>query len=464
MTKKKVGILIGAAVLLLAAACAALWFFFFRTANVPSDPNEIAYVSTVSDITGMGGLGMTTKYSGVAEPERTLSVQKDSTKKIAQLHVAVGQTVHVGDPLFSYDTEDISLQLEQAQLELESLNNRITTLNQQIENLEKEKSNAPADDQLSYTLQIQSTQLEIRTAEYDRSTKATAIDQLKKSLENAEVVSEMDGVIKEINDSNNANSGMYGTENSNAFITILSTGQYRIKATATELNIQALHEGMPIKVTSRVDPNQTWTGRVDTIEREPVSNTQNNYVSYGNESTFTPASKYNFYVLLDSFDGLLLGQHVYVEPDFGDESVKTGLWLPGYYIFTEGNTSYVWAANGQSRIEKREVSLGQYDSDRDAYEILSGLENDDRIAIPAENIHSGMYAADAGTEQGQPMDGGTSGDTVPSIDGGTVVPESDGAEGQPVDDGAASTDGDASTDGNTTVPETDGALLGGAIE
>ena len=170
-----------------------IWLIFFRGGSVaPSDPNEMVYVTSVADITGTGSLGMTAKYSGVVEPEKTLSVQKDDTKKIAELHVAVGQEVKTGDPLFSYDTEDISLQLQEAELQLESLGNRITTLNQQIESLEKEKSNAPSDDQLSYTLQIQSTQLEIRTAEYDRSTKAKEIEQLKESLENADVLAEMD--------------------------------------------------------------------------------------------------------------------------------------------------------------------------------------------------------------------------------------------------------------------------------
>ena len=104
MTKKKIGIIAGIAAAVLILACVAVWFFFFREAAMPSDPNEIAYVNTVSDITQEGGLGMTTKFSGVAEPEKTLSIQKDDTKKIAELHVAVGQEVKTGDPLFRYDT------------------------------------------------------------------------------------------------------------------------------------------------------------------------------------------------------------------------------------------------------------------------------------------------------------------------------------------------------------------------
>lgn len=456
MNKKKALVIAGIAAAALILAGAAIWFFFFRGAEAPSDPNEIAYVSSVSDITGSGSLGMVTKFSGVVEPQKTLSVQKDETKKVAELYVTVGQEVEVGDKLFSYDTEDLGLQLQEAELQLESFGNRISTLNQQIESLQKEKNKASADDQLSYTLQIQSIQLEIKTTEYDQSAKAKEIEQLKKSLENADVVAEMAGVVKEINEGGNQNNNYYGDsgDDSNAFIKILATGQYRIKATATELNIQNLQEGMQVKVTSRVDSETTWTGTIDTIEREPVSKNQNTYISYGNEDSFTPASQYNFYILLDSFDNLMLGQHVYVEPDFGD-TLKTGLWLPSYYVFTEGSTSYVWAANAQNRIEKREISIGQYDDEMSEYEILSGITNDDRLAVPSDNLHKGMYAMDgSGANIGDgdfgdmPMDNGMDGGDMPLEDG--------------MGEGGMS--GDVPPEGDTAMePDGDAGVIGGAV-
>ena len=44
-------------------------------------------------------------------------------------------------------------------------------------------------------------------------------------------------------------------------------------------------------------------------------------------SSGTTATKYPFYISLDSTDGLMLGQHVYVEADYGQGDVKEGLWL-----------------------------------------------------------------------------------------------------------------------------------------
>ncbi|MCI7185246.1 MAG: efflux RND transporter periplasmic adaptor subunit, partial [Mitsuokella jalaludinii] len=351
MTKKKIFTIAGIAVGAVIVIGIVIWLIFFRGGSVaPSDPNEMVYVTSVADITGTGSLGMTAKYSGVVEPEKTLSVQKDDTKKIAELYVTVGQEVKVGDKLFSYDTDDLQMQLEEAQLQLESLKNRISTLNQQIDSLQKEKNKASSDEQLSYTLQIQSAQLEVKSTEYDQSTKAKEIENLKKSLENTDVMAEMAGVVKQINDGSNTNTS--GSDSTNAYITILATGSYRVKGTATELNVYSLQEGMKMKVVSRVDPEQTWTGTVESIEREAANDNNNSGVYYGSENSFTKATKYNFYLVLDDFKGLMLGQHVYVEPDKA-EDVKTGIWLPSYYILNEGSKNYVWAVNDKNRIEKR---------------------------------------------------------------------------------------------------------------
>ena len=113
MTKKKIFTIAGIAVGAVIVIGIEIWLIFFRGGSVaPSDPNEMVYVTSVADITGTGSLGMTAKYSGVVEPEKTLSVQKDDTKKIAELYVTVGQEVKVGDKLFSYDTDDLQMQLQ----------------------------------------------------------------------------------------------------------------------------------------------------------------------------------------------------------------------------------------------------------------------------------------------------------------------------------------------------------------
>ncbi len=61
----------------------------------------------------------------------------------------------------------------------------------------------------------------------------------------AVVYSDIDGIIKSINSdsSGSGDSYNYGSSGSNAFMTILATGDYRIKGTCNEMNIYSLYVG-----------------------------------------------------------------------------------------------------------------------------------------------------------------------------------------------------------------------------
>jgi len=94
----------------------------------------------------------------------------------------------------------------------------------------------------------------------------------------------------------------------------------------------------------------------------------------GSSDDQTTSTSYPFYVELDSSDGLMLGQHVYIERDIGQDEQKDGLWISDYYIVdADTNEPYVWAANDKKKLEKRYVTLGKHDDDLEEYEIVDGL-------------------------------------------------------------------------------------------
>ena len=74
----------------------------------------------------------------------------------------------------------------------------------------------------------------------------------------------------------------------------------------------------------------------------------------------TSSSSYPFYVTLDSSDGLMLGQHVYIEMDEGQEEQKTGIWLRDYYtVDAVMESPYVWAVDSKRQTgEALPVVLG----------------------------------------------------------------------------------------------------------
>ena len=391
---KKKGIIVLIVVLLVLAGAAGVIYYVLH--NKKTSDEELVYATKISELNGGYDL-MESRYMGTVESQEVKGVNRDSDKKIKELYVKEEDEVKAGDVLFEYDTESMELQLRQLELELTSINNNIATLNQQIASLTTEKAAAPAEEQLGYSAQIQNLQAQVNQANYDASAKQLEIDRQKLSMENTKVVAPMDGIIKTINENNSTsssddnsnydNSNNSSDSTSNAYITIMAKGDYRIKATASELTVRSMSEGQSMIIRSRVD-DSTWTGTVSKIDLEHPDNGNNDGYFMG--SGGTTATKYPFYISLDNTDGLMLGQHVYVEADYGQGDVKEGLWLDDFYIMQEDDGAYVWAENAKGYIEKRKVELGEYDENLMRYQILSGLTEDDYIAYPEDRVKEGM--------------------------------------------------------------------------
>ena len=205
MSKKKVGIIIGVVVLVAAATVGGL-YFSGKIGNKAGSSEDKVFVQTVSTVMSQYG-GDNNRYSGVVEPQGSWDVNKDGDRTVKEVFVKEGDEVKEGDQLFSYDTEDLALQLEQQKLELENIANEIAGYNTQIAELQAEKAAAPADQQFEYTTQIQTAQASIKQSEYNRKSKQAEIDKTQKSIDNSVVTSKIAGVVKSINESGVDDSG-----------------------------------------------------------------------------------------------------------------------------------------------------------------------------------------------------------------------------------------------------------------
>lgn len=446
MKQKRKPILIAllcvAAVLLIAAG---LWFFWLKdTLSAAGSPP--VYVTQVSTILGLD-TGSSPRYSGIVEPQQTYKINKDETKTVAEVLVSTGDEVHIGDVLFRYDTEDLQMSLREAELAQEGIANQISTLKAQLSTLKAEKAKASKDDQYSYTVEIQGVELQIEQQEYESSVKKGDIDKLKKDLENTDVISEVEGVVKEVN----TVPKMDSSGQQAPFISILSSGEYRVKGTVSELNQGSLAVEQKVIVHSRIDPDQQWSGTVESIDQEPASDQNTGGFYYPGMDSGEKSSKYNFYVVLDNLDGLILGQHVYIEPDLGEGAKREGLWLPAVYVDHDESGSFVWAKNDKDKLEKRLITLGEYDNENDRYEIKSGMTRADSIAYPSDTLKPGMPTTTDASLQTTMPDGMNGGSVLGGMDGMGGVPSGADNAMLPVEDGMI--DPGMEDYGDGTVPE-----------
>ena len=385
MSKKKKIIIISICAVVVLAIVAIVLFFVLNSGTSKMTDTGI-YADKVSDVM-YTNISSVEKYTGVVEAAETLDIKVDSEKTVKEVLVKEGDAVEVGTPLFTYDVDELSTKRQTAALELESLNNQLSGYATQINELTEEKKSAASDQQLDYTLQIQQVQTQQKQCQYDIAAKTNEISKLDSSIENATDTSTMSGMVKKINNT-------ASDEASEVFMTIITTGQYRVKGTINEQSLynSGLEEGMSVIVRSRVDESATWLGTISKIDTESPQSDTNMDDMYMEGDNGEKASKYYFYVELASTEDLLLGQHIFIEPDYGQSTVKEGIWIDESYIVNDGDNAYVWALDDDKKLEKKEVKLGEYDENLMMYEIKSGLTEDDYIVWNSDDLKEGQSA------------------------------------------------------------------------
>lgn len=320
------------------------------------------------------------RYAAMVISENVTEIKRDSTKTVEELFVAVGDTVKTGDKLFKYDLEALELDLEKQRLELEKMKNELSGYKEQLEKLEKQLQRTYNEvDKSRLTLEINTLKTSILEIEYQMIAKENAIADIEETLQNVDVVSPVDGTVRSINEEEGAQS----------YITIQQEGAYKIKGSLNEMNINAgLMPGVRVRAYSRVEKGLYWEGTVSSIDTDEPSENQNDYW-YGPVDPMTESSNYVFFVEPDSTEGLLLGQHLYVE--IAPAMDKAGLWIPENFFvsfnFDEaGNmTAEIYVADGNGKLTLRSVVLGMYDSMDFTYEVLEGISAEDYVADPADS-------------------------------------------------------------------------------
>ena len=320
------------------------------------------------------------RYAAMVVSENVTEIKRDSTKTVEELFVAVGDSVKAGDKLFNYDLEALELDHEKQLLEMEKMKNELAGYKEQLEKLENQLARTYNEvDKSRLTLEINTLKTSILEIDYQLIAKENSIADIEETLQNVDVVSPVDGTVRAINEEEGAQS----------YITIQQEGAYRIKGSLNEMNLNSgLMPGVRIRAYSRVENGVYWEGTVASIDTDQPSEDQNDYW-YGYVDPMTDSSNYVFFVEPDSTEGLILGQHLYVE--MAPAMEKEGLWIPESFFASltsdeVGNmvaTLYVADANG--KLALRNVILGMYDGMDFTYEVLEGISAEDYVADPLDN-------------------------------------------------------------------------------
>ena len=400
------------------------------------ESNGEASVQSVSMICGLGSAGLTDRFAGVVSALGETNIKKDDSMAIGEIKVKVGDAVKEGDVLFTYDMSKLQLDLETAQLDLESLKSQLA--DKEAEKKQAEDALNDAEDDAArreLLLDIRQYNVDIQSTNRSITEKSREVEKLQSNLKNSDVKSEVAGEVKSVN----PDGGTDDRGNALPLISIVQTGGFRVKGYVNENNAAVLNEGAQVIIRSRVS-DQTWKGTISSIDWNNPAQSSNNYKYDSGSSDTGNSSKYPFYVELSSSDGLLLGQHVYIEPDLGQDAQSTGIQLPASFINDADSSPWVWAQSSSGKLEKRSVTLGEYNGELDTYAVTDGLTAADYIAYPDDTLKAGMTCVTYDESTFDPSGDGSYADDGGVMDGGfdagMDIPEggmTDGAVDMPAD-------------------------------
>ncbi len=361
-----------------------------------SDSSEV-YVMPLSEIMGANSSYSTNVFMGVVEGQESTSLTKSSERELDKVFVSEGDVVSVGTPLFSYKSDKLTAENTQYAFDIERSTLQIQEYTDNIAKnqaaLDKIKTDTEEDKNNRERLnnEINGWTTDIAIAQNNIAQTEAKIEENNKKINNSTVSSTVAGTITKVADDTNP----YTTDGT--FITILASKEMRVKGQINEQNVWAINVDEPVTLRSRVDKSQTWHGTISKIDTESKQEENNN--SYGGSSSEGSSTKYPFYVTLDDSEGLMMGQHLYIElgqTDAAEMDFSDGTYIYDYYIsYDEDGNPFVWASNG-GKLAKQSIELGDYYEDQMVYAV-SGIDKDTQIAYPMEDFTEGMKTV-SGTE------------------------------------------------------------------
>ncbi len=365
----------------------------FSKDSASVDGSAEIYVSSLSNIMGANSSYSPDVFMGIVEGQESNSITKSSDREIEQCFVSEGDFVSVGTPLFSYKTDSLVADNTSLGFDIETSNLTIEDYNRQISKLQKDINNIKGqtdEDKIKredLANQIEGIKTNIAIAQNSIEQTTTKIAENNKKIENSTVISTVDGVITKVADDTNP----YTTDGS--YITILASKEMRVRGQINEQNVWAINIDEPVTLRSRVDKDKTWKGKITKIDTESKQDNANQDSSNENQST-----KYPFFVELDNSDGLMMGQHLYIElgqTSDSDIDFTNGKYIFDYYIaYDEDGNPFVWV-DKNGKLAKQTVKLGDYFEDQMVYSV-SGIDKNTMIAYPMEDYTEGLKTVSEG--------------------------------------------------------------------
>ncbi|PRD09337.1 efflux transporter periplasmic adaptor subunit, partial [Bacillus sp. MYb56] len=285
-------------------------------------------------------LNNTKLISGQVKPGNIESFYADPTKgKVKDIAVKEGQEVEKGTKLFSYDNEEINLQMKQADLDQKMADMRYDQGKKKIDSLKKEikkVKDGGAGKEVTDPMEEQVSELEMaqKTTDLEKEKGKLQKEELSKKQKELTIYSNFTGVVQKLDkDAAQSSSQALGGQGK-AFLQVASKDPFQVQGTLTELQKSQIQKDQTFTVTAKANNKKKWTGKITEVSEFPTSAEMAQAAGEGTQNM----SQYTYKASLDSQDGLSPGYHVSLQVNLEN---KTMIAVPSKSIVEKGEDAFV---------------------------------------------------------------------------------------------------------------------------
>ncbi|ARX70051.1 efflux RND transporter periplasmic adaptor subunit [Bacillus thuringiensis] len=380
-TKKKRRIIIG--VITLFSIVIAINIFLIQGKKKENKKVDAVSLEKVTE----RKLNNTKLISGQVKPGNIESFYADSTKgKVKDIAVREGQEVEKGTKLFSYDNEEINLQMKQAELDQKMADMRYDQGKKKIDSLKKEIKKAKdsgAGKEVTDPMEEQVSELEMaqKTTDLEKEKGKLQKEELSKKQKELTIYSNFTGVVQKLDkDAAQSSSQALGGQGK-AFLQVASKDPFQVQGTLTELQKSQIQKDQTFTVTAKANNKKKWTGKITEVSEFPTSAEMAQAAGEGTQNM----SQYTYKASLDSQDGLSPGYHVSLQVNLEN---KTMIAVPSKSIVEKGEDAFVYIEE-KGKLHKQNVKKGA--TDGDWTEIIEGaIVGQKVVKNPSDNVYDGM--------------------------------------------------------------------------
>lgn len=332
-------------------------------------------------------LNNTKLISGQVKPGNIESFYADPTKgKVKDIAVKEGQEVEKGTKLFSYDNEEINLQMKQADLDQKMADMRYDQGKKKIDSLKKEikkVKDSGAGKEVTDPMEEQVSELEMaqKTTDLEKEKGKLQKEELSKKQKELTIYSNFTGVVQKLDkDAAQSSSQALGGQGK-AFLQVASKDPFQVQGTLTELQKSQIQKDQTFTVTAKANNKKKWTGKITEVSEFPTSAEMAQAAGEGTQNM----SQYTYKASLDGQDGLSPGYHVSLQVNLEN---KTMIAVPTKSIVEKGEDAFVYIEE-KGKLQKQNVKKGS--TDGDWTEIVEGVTVGQKVVKnPSDNVYDGM--------------------------------------------------------------------------